>query len=87
VHRHRLLRGGKGKDGRCLILGPPQDAEWSEADDTLRSTTDQMLICCRVIEPDPQKAAALKQGVQVYPLSRKAVRRRSVSSTPTRPEI
>jgi len=61
----------KGKGGKYLIVGPGQEADWSGADDTVHSTTNQLLIYYRVIEPDPKKAAALKTGVKVYPLSEK----------------
>ena len=61
----------KGKGGKYLIVGPGQDADWADADYTVHSTTNQMLIYYRVIETDPQKADALKKGVKVYPLSKK----------------
>jgi hypothetical protein len=61
----------KGKGGSYLLLGPGQQADEANSDFVIKSTTNNIIFFYRVLETDPQKAAALKRSVKVYAWSQK----------------
>jgi hypothetical protein len=61
----------KGKGGTYLILGPGQKVDNPEAHYVIQSTTNQIVLLIRLLDPDPEKVAATKAAIRMYPYSQR----------------
>jgi hypothetical protein len=61
----------KGKGGTYLVLGPGQKVDDPRADYVIQSTTSQIILLIRLLDPDPEKVAATKAALRLYPYSQR----------------
>jgi len=57
----------QGKGGKYVLPGPGQEAPTTEGAFVLRSPTFGVMFFYRALDPDPVKAAAISNGVRIYP--------------------
>ncbi len=61
----------EGKGGKYLVLGPGQKVDNPEADYVIQSTSNQIVFLIRLLDPDPEKVAATKAAIRMYPYSQR----------------
>jgi hypothetical protein len=59
----------KGKGAKYLLIGPGQKPASTKGYIVVNSPTNNIFFAFRVLDPDPEKAAALIASVKIYPLA------------------
>lgn len=59
----------QGKGAKYMLLAPGQEDPKAEGYTVIQSPTNNVFFAFRVLDPDPDKAKALIEGVKIYPFA------------------